>query len=503
MSSVTKLSRDEWKKAKELDELRKQGIAPPALDNEGNMINPHIPQFISNTPWYIQNDNTSGLKHQRAQQHKQLQFSGSDLNLSYNRGQDTVVENKNNNNKYVKGACINCGSMTHNSKSCLERPRAKNAKQLGKTLNKYNDTQLNLNLNYDQKHDRWAGYKPETYMDVIQQYEHIEQQKKKQKLNDKTKKQNDKQNNDNNNDSDDISDISSSDDEDNSNNNNSNIKQSTSNNDMNDSGAVIQSVDDKTKHTVRNLRLREDTAKYLHNLNVNSAYYDPKSRSMRDNPFLPSDPRYIQYEQQHNFVKQNDEIKKYNEIQNYVWETSVHNNNNENIVDSSSIHSNALPTAVEHAYKEYQNKKKLLLEQQQKQLNALYGSNQSVPQHIKQQIIEQQQIDSSNDTTVDDNVVDDGIKQESSLPSEQRNKSIYDEDIYINNHSSVWGSYYDINTNKWGYKCCHQFIKNSYCTGNDGVKAEQTSNKAKLDAINNSNSHSNTNTNYDTSSSNG
>jgi pre-mRNA-processing factor SLU7 len=35
---------------------------------------------------------------------------------------------------------------------------------------------------------------------------------------------------------------------------------------------------------VRNLRIREDTAKYLLNLDANSAHYDPKSRSMREDP---------------------------------------------------------------------------------------------------------------------------------------------------------------------------------------------------------------------------
>lgn len=33
------------------------------------------------------------------------------------------------------------------------------------------------------------------------------------------------------------------------------------------------------------MRIREDTAKYLYNLNENAPYYDPKSRSMRENPF--------------------------------------------------------------------------------------------------------------------------------------------------------------------------------------------------------------------------
>ena len=36
--------------------------------------------------------------------------------------------------------------------------------------------------------------------------------------------------------------------------------------------------------SVRNLRIREDTAKYLLNLDPKSAHYDPKSRSMRADP---------------------------------------------------------------------------------------------------------------------------------------------------------------------------------------------------------------------------
>jgi Pre-mRNA splicing Prp18-interacting factor len=42
--------------------------------------------------------------------------------------------------------------------------------------------------------------------------------------------------------------------------------------------------------SVRNLRIREDTAKYLLNLDPNSAHYDPKSRSMREDPNPDKDP---------------------------------------------------------------------------------------------------------------------------------------------------------------------------------------------------------------------
>ena len=45
-----------------------------------------------------------------------------------------------------------------------------------------------------------------------------------------------------------------------------------------------------------NLRIREDTAKYLLNLDVDSAYYDPKTRSMREDPLPDSDPNEKFYE---------------------------------------------------------------------------------------------------------------------------------------------------------------------------------------------------------------
>jgi len=42
-----------------------------------------------------------------------------------------------------------------------------------------------------------------------------------------------------------------------------------------------------------NNRIREDTAKYLRNLDTNSAFYDPKTRSMRDNPTQSKDPTEV------------------------------------------------------------------------------------------------------------------------------------------------------------------------------------------------------------------
>lgn len=37
---------------------------------------------------------------------------------------------------------------------------------------------------------------------------------------------------------------------------------------------------------------------------------------------------------------------------------------------------------------------------------------------------------------------------------------------YLNNHTSVWGSYWK--SGQWGFFCCHSLIKKSYCLGEAG-----------------------------------
>lgn len=47
--------------------------------------------------------------------------------------------------------------------------------------------------------------------------------------------------------------------------------------------------------------------------------------------------------------------------------------------------------------------------------------------------------------------------------------SRYPENVLVNNHTCVWGSWW--NDGMWGYACCHQVVKNSYCTGKAGEAA--------------------------------
>lgn len=48
-------------------------------------------------------------------------------------------------------------------------------------------------------------------------------------------------------------------------------------------------------------------------------------------------------------------------------------------------------------------------------------------------------------------------------------RSKYAEDVYIQNHTTVWGSWWS--NFVWGYACCQSTVKNSYCTGQAGIEA--------------------------------
>ncbi|KXJ28665.1 Pre-mRNA-splicing factor SLU7 [Exaiptasia diaphana] len=311
-----KKTRLDWRKEKELEEARKAGTAPALQDEEGKDINPHIPQYISSAPWYY---DTSGptLKHQRPQPEKQKQFDG--ISSWYRRG----VSSDKVSLKFRKGACENCGAMTHKKKDCVERPRRVGARFTGEDIKPDEYHQKLLKLDYDGKRDRWNGYDVNEHKKIAKEFDKIElakQHLKGEKLEEEL-----------------ATGLPAE-------------KEYDSDDDKYADHADMpgQKFDTKRRTTVRNLRIREDTAKYLYNLDLNSAYYDPKTRSMRQNPFQDNDQsKQVTYAGD-NFVRYSGDTSKMAQTQLFAWEAYE---------KGADVHLQVDPTKLELLHKEYKVKK--------------------------------------------------------------------------------------------------------------------------------------------------
>ncbi|XP_003699620.1 pre-mRNA-splicing factor Slu7 [Megachile rotundata] len=411
-----KKSREDWRKAKELEEARKAGTAPAAVDEEGKDINPHIPQYISATPWYFGAQGPT-LKHQRPQPEKQKQYSSIDE--WYKRG----VDNSKVASKYRKGACENCGAMTHKRKECMERPRKVGAKYTNVNIAPDEFTQPELSMDYDGKRDRWAGYDPSQHRAIVEEYQKIEEAKRQMRAEKLNAEENDEQDSDK--------------DEDKY---------------VDEVDMPGTKVDSKQRITVRNLRIREDTAKYLRNLDPNSAYYDPKTRSMRDNPYAGTE-REVDYKGE-NFARFSGDTQQHANAQLFAWEA------HERGVD---VHLLAEPTKLELLKQEYDKKRDELKDKARDSIINRYGGEEHLDAPPPSLLLAQteQYVEYSRYGKI--------IKGQ----DRQVIRSKYEEDVFPNNHTSVWGSYWY--AGKWGYKCCHSFIKNSYCTGEAGKRALESS----------------------------
>lgn len=393
------------------------------------------------------------MKHQRAQEENKKTFAR--IEDFYVRGQKGQVATR-----FRKGACENCGAMTHKKKDCLERPRKIGAKFSG-DLAPDEVILPNLNLDYDGKRDRWNGFEPEMYKFVIDEHSKIEEAKRQLKE-DKLKQ-------------DLVNDESKGEEKD---------GESDSEEDEDEKYADHidmpgTKVDSKQRITVRNLRIREDTAKYLRNLDLESAYYDPKTRSMRDNPYktkgkTPDDLPFAG----DNFVRYTGDTQNISQVQTFAWQAY------EKGVD---IHLQAEPTKAELLHKEYAVKKEEYKEGVKDNILKKYGGEEHLKVPPKELIFAQTEhyVEYSRQGQIIKGCEKPVIK------------SIYEEDIYINNHTFVWGSFWK--DGKWGYKCCHSMIKNSYCTGNIGKDDIFSGNRIILlpndddedDYQNNSNSNKN------------
>ncbi|KAG6831695.1 hypothetical protein H0H92_008338 [Tricholoma furcatifolium] len=447
-SGIGKLSREEFRRQKDLDAARKAGTAPAALDEEGKPINPHIPQYISQAPWYLDTGAPS-LSHQR------LPESGPGDSNKVSEWYDRGVKAGPAAKKYRKGACENCGAMTHKKADCLERPRKKGAKFTNSNI-AADEIVQDINVGYDAKRDRWNGYDPAEHKSIYDEYAAVEaarQKLREEEIDNQTTtdlatvrkvakagkgegKQGDP-------------DFGSSDEED-----------ADEDKYADAADAVGQKLDAKTRITVRNLRIREDTAKYLINLDPSSAYYDPKTRSMRDAPVKDVPPEEARFAGD-NFLRFSGEAPEVQKLQLFAWQAAARGND---------VHLNANPTQGELLHQEFKEKKEELRDTSKISILAKYGGAQyleSAPKELLQ---------GQTENYVEYSRTGQVIKGKERAKA----RSKYPEDVYTNNHTAVWGSWYDPSTSTWGYACCHSIVHMSYCAGLAGIEATVASSAQHL-----------------------
>jgi pre-mRNA-processing factor SLU7 len=215
------------------------------------------------------------LKHQRKWK--------SDPNYSkswYDRGAKVFQASN-----YRKGACENCGAMTHVAKTCTERSRKVGAKYTNKNIAADEKIETFV-LDYDGKRDRWNGYDPSTYTQVTNIYEARDKARNKFLKDQQVKKL---EKGDQNVDNDAAIDEVAEDHVDDLRIDDETKVDESKQMDFAKVKKRVRTTDGGSTGTVRNLRIREDTAKYLINVN-SSSYYNPKSRSMREDPFPDADP---------------------------------------------------------------------------------------------------------------------------------------------------------------------------------------------------------------------
>lgn len=375
--------------------------------------NEYIPAFISKRPFYAGEDTgdqaTDYLDHQR------LQKSKEDDTLSkakwYDRGKKAGPAAT----KYRKGACENCGAMTHKVKDCLQRPRAKGARWTGRDI-QADEVVQEVQLGWDAKRDRWNGFDPKEYSTIVDEYNEIEELRRQMLA-----------------------------------------QKAAETGEELDAGDKYAEESDMSRHqptSTRQLRMREDTAKYLLNLDLDSAKYDPKTRSMVDAGATTGDKAAEKFAEE-GFLRASGDAAEFEKAQKYAWEAQ------ENTGDTTQ-HLQANPTAGELYRKKAAEEAERKRAEKEKLLREKYGGGDGASLISAEALREMAVTESEQFVEYDEAGLIKGAPRSSA-------KSKYAEDVFINNHTSVWGSWW--HNFKWGYACCHSVIKNSYCTGEEGRQA--------------------------------
>merc|ERR1740121_539903 len=144
-----------------------------------------------------------------------------------------------------------------------------------------------------------------------------------------------------------------------------------------------------------------------------------------------------------NFLKSAGDSKQLTELMIFAWDAYKH---------GEKVHDTAQPTQAAKMFQVFKSRSKDLKEQQKDELMNKYGGQEHLdaPKELLYG-----QTDNYVEYSRDGRV----------LKGRERayEKSKYEEDVLVGNHSAIWGSWFDSTTKQWGFACCHQTMKNAYC----------------------------------------
>mmetsp|Transcript_6709 Transcript_6709/g.11212 ORF Transcript_6709/g.11212 Transcript_6709/m.11212 type:complete len:613 (+) Transcript_6709:52-1890(+) len=492
----------------------------PQMDQDGKMINPHNPDFITKVPWYLGNSGPT-LKHHAVQKVDHfLSLNEADALINQKLLAQKSAAQSAPKTVYRKGACRNCGAMTHKEKDCVERPRSsrKAAWKSGLDIAPDEvtmDLEKHGKVSFDAKRDQWKGYDANEYKEIVDKHERLEKERLKQRKEQKEQRQREieekqkkrkeekeqrklerrakvasnvpskgsgtssdggdagkkaESSDDNSGDSDSDSDYGSDEEEDDDDENENGIDEADFVARDNEAGDFQGTKTPQgglggngMRVTVRNLRIREDTPKYLRNLALDSAFYDPKSRAMRANPLPNENPEELAFAGD-NFVRHGGDSVKMAKNQLLCWEMQARGEN----VDVISN-----PSQAELLHRQFAEKKEKLENSKKAAILAKYGDSNTNKQMDPRLKLGQ------TEAYLEYNREGRLVK---GVPTAVV-RTKYEEDVFTHNHTSVWGSYYNRARAVWGYACCHSSLKNSFCTGEKGKLANDSANSEAMDAF--------------------
>ena len=318
--------------------------------------------------------------------------------------------------RFRKGACENCGAITHVTKFCCERPRKVGAKYKGKIA----DDEIIIKSDgatYDEKRDRFKHFVDFSFKARMEEFNKSEEIRTKRKEDGV------------------IENVIAK-----------NILTGLKDDEINKKPA---GPNDK-KQYLNDLRLRDDKAKYIYNLDENSASYNAKSHSMNENPNPGGDSSSFQGDQKDKFTGDSLTLLEQEKFQiEPKKKGEVH------------LCNFSMPSQAELMFKKYKETKSDIVRTLKKNLVEKYGGEEYLnPPKIF--------IDQENETYSEYTITGKPVPIQN---QSKKKKSRYEEDIFLNDHKSVWGSYFHEHFG-WGYACCYSHDRNSFCSFEEGKKLQ-------------------------------